>query len=42
MVKHFQEYATTKGFLLSEHTKQFSTTTDYLISFLEKAVNPWD
>jgi ligand-binding sensor domain-containing protein len=28
MVKHFQEYALTNGFLLAEHTKQFFTTTE--------------
>ena len=29
MVKHFQEYATTKGFLLAEHTKQSFTTKEF-------------
>jgi hypothetical protein len=29
MVKHFQEYALTKGFLLAEHTKQSFTTTEF-------------
>jgi hypothetical protein len=29
MVKYFQEYATTKGFLLAEHTKQSFTTTEF-------------
>jgi len=28
IVKHFQEYALTKGFLLAEHTKQSFTTTE--------------
>ncbi len=29
MVKHFQEYATTKGFLLAEHNKQSFTTKEF-------------
>jgi hypothetical protein len=29
MVKHFHEYALTKGFLLAEHTKQSFTPTEF-------------
>ena len=29
MVNHFQEYATTKGFLLLDYPKQYFTTTEY-------------
>jgi len=29
MVNHFQEYATTKGFLLLDYPKQYFNTTDY-------------
>jgi hypothetical protein len=29
MMKHFQEYATMKGFLHAEHTKQSFTTTEF-------------
>ena len=33
MVNHFQEYATTKGFLLLDYPKQYFTTTEYSNNF---------
>ena len=41
MVKHFQEYATTNGFMFVDLPKQYFTTTEYS-NFLEKAINHWD
>jgi len=33
MVNHFQEYATTKGFLILDYPKQYFTTTEYSNNF---------
>jgi hypothetical protein len=39
MVKHFQKYATTKGFLLAEHTKQSFTTVEFANFFPGESIH---